>query len=90
MSDCRFGVSPVNYPDPDPDAQGRHVNFAWDPLRSYSDDLQKNEIHLSYVHFVFTSVSFIICENFINILQSKRKETLLTDAFGYYVQQPSV
>ena len=20
MSDCRFGVSPVNYPDPDPDA----------------------------------------------------------------------
>ena len=19
MSDCRFGVSPVNYPDPDPD-----------------------------------------------------------------------
>ena len=24
MSDCRFGVSPVNYPDPDPD---RVVNF---------------------------------------------------------------
>ena len=22
MSDCRFGVSPVNYPDPDPDLQG--------------------------------------------------------------------
>ena len=21
MSDCRFGVSPVNYPDPDPDHQ---------------------------------------------------------------------
>ena len=21
MSDCRFGVSPVNYPDPDPDAE---------------------------------------------------------------------
>ena len=20
MSDCRFGVSPVNYPDPDPDS----------------------------------------------------------------------
>ena len=19
MSDCRFGVSPINYPDPDPD-----------------------------------------------------------------------
>ena len=22
MSDCRFGVSPVNYPDPDPDRYG--------------------------------------------------------------------
>ena len=22
MSDCRFGVSPVNYPDPDPDNLG--------------------------------------------------------------------
>ena len=21
MSDCRFGVSPVNYPDPDPDLE---------------------------------------------------------------------
>ena len=21
MSDCRFGVSPVNYPDPDPDSE---------------------------------------------------------------------
>ena len=21
MSDCRFGVSPVNYPDPDPEGQ---------------------------------------------------------------------
>ena len=23
MSDCRFGVSPVNYPDPDPDPEDR-------------------------------------------------------------------
>ena len=22
MSDCRFGVSPVNYPDPDPENMG--------------------------------------------------------------------
>ena len=26
MSDCRFGVSPVNYPDPDPDAPGLILN----------------------------------------------------------------
>ena len=25
MSDCRFGVSPVNCPDPDPD--GEHVEY---------------------------------------------------------------
>ena len=24
MSDCRFGVSPVNYPDPDPDIEFQH------------------------------------------------------------------
>ena len=24
MSDCRFGVSPVNYPDPDPDPDPEH------------------------------------------------------------------
>ena len=36
MSDCRFGVSPVNYPDPDPDPDptemnGEHlpVNMSW-------------------------------------------------------------
>ena len=25
MSDCRFGVSPVNYPDPDPDTVHRGI-----------------------------------------------------------------
>ena len=25
MSDCRFGVSPVNYPDPDPDPDVQHI-----------------------------------------------------------------
>ena len=35
MSDCRFGVSPVNYPDPDPDpivnirpSDGRWIDFS--------------------------------------------------------------
>ena len=26
MNDCRFGVSPVNYPDPDPDVTGSTVH----------------------------------------------------------------
>ena len=30
--------------------EGRHVNFARDPLRSYFHDPQKNEIHLLYLH----------------------------------------
>ena len=38
-----------------------HVNFARDLLRSYFHDPQKNEIHLLYLHFVFTSFLFIIC-----------------------------
>ena len=29
MSDCRFGVSPVNYPDPDPDP-GPELEFPED------------------------------------------------------------
>ena len=27
MSDCRFGVSPVNYPDPDPDPERTWVDL---------------------------------------------------------------
>ena len=29
--------------------EGRHVNFARGPLRSYFHDPQKNEIHLLYL-----------------------------------------
>ena len=25
MNDCRFGVSPVNYPDPDPDPEKMYI-----------------------------------------------------------------
>ena len=30
MSDCRFGVSPVNYPDPDPDHIDMTIDVDWD------------------------------------------------------------
>ena len=36
-------------------------NFALDPLRSYFQEPQKNEIHLLYLHSVLTSFLFIIC-----------------------------
>ena len=45
--------------------EGRHFNFTRDPLRLYFHEPQKNEIHLLYLHFVFTSFLFIICESFI-------------------------
>ena len=28
MSDCRFGVSPVNYPDPDPEVSPYITNYS--------------------------------------------------------------
>ena len=52
------------------DARRRHINFARDPLRSYFHEPQKNEIHLLYLHFVFKSFLFIICELFIFLFKS--------------------
>ena len=49
-------------------------NFAQGPLRSYFDEQQKNEIHLKYLYFVFTSFLFIICDIFILMLQINGEE----------------
>ena len=45
-----------------------YVNFAQDPLRSYFDQQQKNEIQLLYLYFVFSSLLFNICEVLVKIL----------------------
>ena len=47
------------------------------PLRSYFGESQKNEIQLLYLHFVFTSILFIICEVFIEILQNKEQKDVI-------------
>ena len=47
MSDCCFGVSPVNYPDPDP--QGRVAVY------------RNREIHLSVTPFMIKNV--LACTN---------------------------
>ena len=39
-----------------------HPYFAQNPLRSYFQEPQKNEIHLLYLHYALSSVLFIICE----------------------------
>ena len=35
MSDCRFGVSPVNYPDPDPEA--KQIIFSCKPNQCFAE-----------------------------------------------------
>ena len=36
MSDCRFGVSPVNYPDPDPELTlSNLISVYWECLTFY-------------------------------------------------------
>ena len=57
--------------------EGRHVNFVRDPLRSYFDEPQKNEVHLLYLHFVSASVLFDICKVCINILQNKLRKDVI-------------
>ena len=37
-------------------------------LRSYVNEQQKNEIHLLYVHPVFTSFLFLLCDDLVFIL----------------------
>ena len=47
MSDCLFSVSPVNYPDPDPDTYRKH----------FSDiGFTASQIHLKIGRFFFGSV----------------------------------
>ena len=55
----------------------RHVNFAQDPLRSYFHEPQKNEIHLLYLYFVFTSFLFSICEVVIKLMQSRLRRKVI-------------
>ena len=54
----------------------RHINFARDPLLSYFHEPQKNETHLLYLQFVFTSFLFIICGIVFYVLQISGEEKL--------------
>ena len=55
---------------------GRHVNFAWDPLRSYFHAPQKNEIHLIFTlcfYIVFAYYLWNFDLNLANKRQRKKK-----------------
>ena len=63
------------------------VNFARDPLRSYFDEPQKNEIYLSYLHFVFASILW----NFdLNLANKRRRKVINWRVWLFYVQQSSL
>ena len=37
MSDCRFGVSPVNYPDPDPEQVAYETELSGTPTAVFTE-----------------------------------------------------
>ena len=53
MSDCRFGVSPVNYPDPDPDPDTQHA------LRPFIDSEINHKRHFIKIPFINKGIEFI-------------------------------
>ena len=48
MSDCRFGVSPVNYPDPDPDCETQLIQLVEELARNTSQGRQTDLILLDF------------------------------------------
>ena len=61
MSDCRFGVSPVNYPDPDPDPERSRLHlfpFCW---------CTQSDEHMSQMCIV----ALMVCERWTLMLGSK-------------------
>ena len=58
--------------------EGRHVNFARDPLRSYCHEPKKSEVHLLYLHFVFYIVFVHYLWNFdLNLANKRRRKVII-------------
>ena len=49
MSDCRFGISPVNYPDPDPDPVVFLCKFGQNPGIGSGDRVQTRLIFTAFI-----------------------------------------
>ena len=62
--------------------KGRPVKFAWDPLLSYFREPMKNEIHVLYLHFVFTSFLLL---SYFREPQKKRNSCLIFTLCFYIV-----
>ena len=57
--------------------EGRHVNFALDPLRSYFHEPQKNEIHLLYLDFVLISFFYYLWNFYLNLANKRRRKIII-------------
>ena len=60
MSDCRFGVSPVNYPDPDPDTTPSTII---DKLGQVESNLCKCGQIENTEHFLYEESRNIMAQN---------------------------
>ena len=70
--------------------QWHHLNFPRDPLRSYFDEPQKNEIHFFiYIYISIQPFNALFSTFSCKVCKLHGEQMLLTDAFGHYVQQPS-
>ena len=52
MNDCRFGVSPVNYPDPDPDGYLKIRPDFWISINQFLDIQKSVEYWISIIRFL--------------------------------------
>ena len=59
MSDCRFGVSPVNYPDPDPDVS--RTIFHWKCIDMHAWIIQQ------FDWLGFLSIAFELCTKIVTL-----------------------
>ena len=48
---------------------------------------RKNEFHLLYLYFIFTSFCSLFMKFLFKSCKKRGEEKLLTNVFGYYVQQ---
>ena len=75
MSDCRFGVSPVNYPDPDPDMRKDTLEFAKEKSFSGHSDTRS------------VQESFYLLTSFIQVSADKHIPPKTSRSVSYKLMQ---
>ena len=97
MSDCRFGVSPVNYPDPDPDAKlskaqwrvrvAKAVNSYWTEKLIYEAGLYSTLRKMNCTLFIPGKCHPLLINLFGGVHEASRIPVRLRIATGTYMLQ---